>query len=60
VLTPVLFKLRFLLRDPWCRPGMGMCCRIRTGGAVFAFQSAWIAVFTGLLYVIVGLLSDIS
>jgi len=57
VLTPVLFKLPIPSSRSWCRPVWVCVAGSERVEPVFAFSVRWIAVFTGLLYVIVGLLS---
>jgi len=58
VLTPVLFKLPIPSSRSLVPTGYGYVLPDQNGWSRYLhFQSAWIAVFTGLLYVIVGLLS---
>lgn len=58
VLTPVLFKLHIPSSRSLVPTGYGYVLPDQNGWSRYLhFQSAWIAVFTGLLYVIVGFFS---
>src|SRR5262244_4271922 len=57
VMTPSLFDIPIPASRPWVRTGYGYVLPDQNGWSRnLHFEAAWVVIFTGLLYVIAGLL----